>query len=645
MAKVDVKKMSVIALRRDKSKLVEIFQKLGKVEVIDIRDKIPQEEWNQLFETHESARELNEIQGKLGEVQFALDFLAKYVPAKKSLFAEKKVFEEAAMEKLSRSEELWAAVKECRDLEARLNALKSEEMRLLSTVDLLKPWEGLDIPVQEIKPTEKVALFTGSLPAEAVDTVKAQLNEKVPESSLQVISTDRELAYVLLVYRKSMEQQVSEIIKDNSWSKIDLPPVEGTPAQAIEQAANKQKEFEDIRRQIAEKAANLSEQRPNLEVVYDYYNLISSRVGVERTAGNTRETFYMEGWIAEPDIERIKKAVLKRLPEAYITFSDPGEEDDVPVVLKNPAFVEPFEMITDLYSPPGKGDFDPNKLVSVFYFIFFGMMLSDAAYGIVLTALGIWALKVLKPGGMLKKLFGVITLGGISTIFWGAMFGGWLGDLFGLPPLWINPLDDPMTLLVLSFVLGIIQIFAGIGAAAYKNIKAGNVLDAVFDQGLWFMLLIGILMFLYPPLSGVAKVLAAAGAVGLVLTQGRSKKGIIGKLVSGILSLYDVTGYLSDVLSYSRILALGLATGVIAMVINTMAKMLGFNIIGYVLMAVALVVGHAFNIVINVLGSYVHSSRLQYVEFFGKFYEGGGRTFNPFMVKTKYTNLMSEEEL
>ena len=197
MAKVDVKKMSVIALRRDKSKLVEIFQKLGKVEVIDIRDKIPQEEWNQLFETHESARELNEIQGKLGEVQFALDFLAKYVPAKKSLFAEKKVFEEAAMEKLSRSEELWAAVKECRDLEARLNALKSEEMRLLSTVDLLKPWEGLDIPVQEIKPTEKVALFTGSLPADAVDSVKAQLNE----SARKFASGDKhrqELAYVCL---------------------------------------------------------------------------------------------------------------------------------------------------------------------------------------------------------------------------------------------------------------------------------------------------------------------------------------------------------------------------------------------------------------------------------------------------------------
>ena len=316
----------------------------------------------------------------------------------------------------------------------------------------------------------------------------------------------------------------------------------------------------------------------------------------------------------------------------------------MPVVLKNPGFVEPFEMITDLYSPPGKNDFDPNILVSVFYFIFFGMMISDAGYGIVLTLLGLWALKTLKPKGILKKLMGLITLGGISTVFWGAMFGGWFGDLFNARPLWMNPLDDPMSLLIVSFVLGIIQIFVGLGAAAYKNIKSGNVLDAVYDQGLWAVLLIGLIMFVYPPLGGVAKVLSIVGAIGLVLTQGRSKPNILGKLSSGILSLYDVTGYLSDVLSYSRILALGLATGVIAMVINTMAKMLGFNIIGYVLMAVALVIGHVFNIAINALGAYVHSSRLQYVEFFGKFYEGGGRTFSPFMVKTKYTNLMSEEE-
>jgi V/A-type H+-transporting ATPase subunit I len=645
MAIVDIKKMSVIALRRDKGKLVEMFQRLGKVEVIDIKEITPVEDWNKLFETDRSSREVTEVQGKLGDVQFAMDFLSRYVPAKKSVFAEKPAYDEAVMEEMSRSQQLWSVVKECRDLETRLNAIKSEEMKQSSVVDILRPWKGLDVPLQELGPTEKTAIYPGSLPSGSVDKVKAQLKEKAPESSLEVISIDRELANVLLVYRKSLESEVSEILKENSWSRVELPPVEGTPSEVIEGALQKEKDFEAERQRVAERASELSESRDRLEAVYDYYNMILGRMGVEGTTGNTRETFYLEGWVTAVNAEKVRNAVLKKIPEAYITFSDPKETDDVPVVLKNPGFVEPFEMITDLYSPPGKRDFDPNVLVSIFYFIFFGMMISDAGYGIVLTGLGFWALKALKPKGMLKKLLGLITLGGISTTFWGAMFGGWFGDLLPAKPIWMNPLDDPMSLLIFSFILGVVQIFVGLGAAAYKNIKAGKVLDAVFDQGLWAVLLVGLIMFAFPQLGGTAKIISVAGAAGLVLTQGRSKKNILGKLMSGVLSLYDVTGYLSDVLSYSRILALGLATGVIAMVVNTMAKMLGFNIIGYLLMTVALIIGHTFNIAINALGAYVHSSRLQYVEFFSKFYEGGGRTFNPFVLKTKYINLLNEEEI
>ncbi len=645
MAIVDVKKMSIIALRRDKSRFVEMFQKMGRVEIIDVREKTSKEEWDEFFETHEASRELADMQGKLGEIQFAMDFLARYVPVKKSLFAEKPVYDESAMEELARSRKLWDTVKECRELETRLNGVKSEEMRLASTVDMLRPWESLDVPLQELKSTDKVAIFPGNLPAGSVEQVKALLRDKAPESCLELISADRELAYVLLVYRKSLEQEVSAILKDSSWSKVELPQIEGTPSQAIAWAEEKAGEFQAVRQEIGDKAAGLSECRAQLEVVHDYYNMIFGRMGVEGATGNTREAFYMEGWVAGPHAEKVRKAVLKKIPQAYITFTDPQEGEDVPVILQNPGFVEPFEMITELYSPPGKNDFDPNVLVSIFYVIFFGMMISDAGYGIILTLMGFWALKKIKPKGMLKKLMGLITLGGLSTIFWGAMFGGWFGDLITVRPLWMNPLQDPMSLLIFSFILGIIQIFVGLGAAAYKNIKEGRALDAVFDQGLWGVLLAGLIMFVYPPLAGAAKVLSIVGAIGLVLTQGRTKKGIIGKFSSGLLSLYGVTGYLSDVLSYSRILALGLATGVIAMVVNTMARMLGFNIIGYVLMAVALIFGHVFNIAINALGAYVHSSRLQYVEFFSKFYEGGGRTFSPFAVKTKYTNLLNEEEI
>ena len=189
---------------------------------------------------------------------------------------------------------------------------------------------------------------------------------------------------------------------------------------------------------------------------------------------------------------------------------------------------------------------------------------------------------------------------GVSTVIWGAIFGGWFGDLLALKPLWINPLDNPLSVLILSFIMGVVQIYAGIILNAYKNIRAGKIADALMDQGLWLVLLTGLLMFAKPELASVGKYMAIFGAVGLILTQGRSQKNIIKKFTSGVLSLYDITGYLSDILSYSRLLALGLTTGVIATVINTMAKTVSGSIIGYIVMALIIVGGHVFNLAINV---------------------------------------------
>jgi V/A-type H+-transporting ATPase subunit I len=187
--------------------------------------------------------------------------------------------------------------------------------------------------------------------------------------------------------------------------------------------------------------------------------------------------------------------------------------------------------------------------------------------------------------------------------------------------------------------MGLVQIYAGIILSAYKNIREGHVADAIMDQGFWLVLLTGLLMFAMPELATVGKYMAIVGAVGLILTQGRAQKSIIKKFTSGVLSLYDITGYLSDVLSYSRLLALGLTTGVIATVINTMAKTVSGSIIGYIVMALIIIGGHVFNLAINVLGAFVHSSRLQYIEFFGKFYDSGGRAFDPLKVKTTYVEL------
>ena len=315
----------------------------------------------------------------------------------------------------------------------------------------------------------------------------------------------------------------------------------------------------------------------------------------------------------------------------------------MPVLLQNSGAADAYEVVTKLYSTPNQREIDPTPLIAPFFFVFFGICLTDAGYGVILSLLALFIMRKLKLGGMGKQLIKLLFLGGISSFIFGVLMGGWFGDLIKIRPLWFNPLDDPMRMLVFSFVLGIIQIFFGMGVRAYQEIKAGRVLDAVFDQGLWFVFLIGLISLAFPQFSAVGKWLAAGGALGLILTQGRRQKGLIKKFLSGLLSLYDITGYLSDVLSYSRLLALGLATGVIATAINTMSGLLSGSVVGIIAMVIFLIGGHFFNLMIGSLGAYVHTSRLQYIEFFGKFFEGGGKAFQPFCNTTKFVDIEEGE--
>ncbi len=314
-----------------------------------------------------------------------------------------------------------------------------------------------------------------------------------------------------------------------------------------------------------------------------------------------------------------------------------------------------------MYSLPSRHDIDPTKLLAPFYFIFFGMMLSDAAYGIIM-AVGCWyILKKFKLEGMTYRMIKMFFYCGISTFIWGALFGGWFGDfipvaaktLFDvdivIKPIWFDPMAEPMKLLIFSLILGGIHLFVGMGIQAYMFIRDGHPLDALFDIGLWYVLLIGLVLFgiggsVAPVMVTVGKVMSIVGAVGILLTGGRKKKGIFGKITGGLGSLYGITSYLSDVLSYSRLLALGLATGVVAKVINTLGSLAGGGVKGAIVLLLAFVIGTVFNIAINALGAFVHSCRLQYVEFFGKFYTGGGRPFEPFERKTKYIKILKEEK-
>lgn len=234
----------------------------------------------------------------------------------------------------------------------------------------------------------------------------------------------------------------------------------------------------------------------------------------------------------------------------------------------------------------------------------------------------------------------VLALGGLSTVVWGAVYGGWFGVTPYTPLL--DPMNDAINVLIVCVVAGSVHLLAGLGVAAYMNIKRGKPLDALFDQGFWVMLLAGLGLIIFLP--SVGQVLAIVGAAGIVLTGGRGKEGnVFKKLIGGLGSLYGISGYLSDLLSYARLFGMGLATGVIGMVVNMLAGLLMGSWIGWIFAILFLVVMHTFNLFINTLGAYVHSCRLQYIEFFGKFFEGGGREFNPLRNNTKYVDLTEGE--
>lgn len=423
-----------------------------------------------------------------------------------------------------------------------------------------------------------------------------------------------------------------------------------------ENIAAAEKNIADIEKAIAEREEQLKAmavKREELERASDAVKVRIQCLSGQEDFMGTDMVDIITGWIPVSEKDRLMKRLKKY--ECCCEFEKPEKNEEFPVLMKNSKLVEPFGAITEMYSLPASHSIDTNWAIGLFFFIFFGMMLSDAGYGLLLLIGGFGGAKLLDIGDGAKRFLKMIGTCGISTMFWGFVYGSFFGDaipkiaetFFGKSfemPMLIDPLNEPMTVLILACALGVVHLFVGMGIKAYILIKQGHVWSAVFDVGFWYIFLIGLPLLLAPaPFNTIGKIMAIAGAAGLVLTQGRHKPTVIGKITSGVMSLYDVTSYFSDVLSYSRILALGLATGVVGSVVNIMGTMAGGNIIGVILFIVIFAAGHMLNLGINALGAYVHSARLQYVEFFGKYYEGGGKKFDPLKIKTKYVKVTEEK--
>ena len=671
MAVLRMQRITICALKKDRKAILEKLQHFGTLEV----DHVIGEDED--FKKMDTAGRRMGFEKAAAAADQALDVLDRYAPEKKSMLAalEGKQLISPETERAVQQERrgLLKTARKIIDLDREHGEQLAQIRKLENVIESLTPWMALDVPMQRLE-TERTVMLPGTMPGgETTERIQELLGERAPEiagADVHIISREQNSVCLAVLCLKEDEAAVEEVLRSEGFAR---------PSQMSGQVPRRQKEkleaeIQECRRiaaELEEKIGELAAQRTKLRITADYYRVRADKYQVLGQLPQSERTFVISGYIPQCQASR----VADHLSEHYdceVEVEELKPDEEAPVILKNNPFSSSMEGVVESYGLPAKGEIDPTTIMSFFYVFFFGMMLSDAAYGLIVAVVcGILVWKYPRMSAGMRKSLKLFFYCGISTVVWGVLFGGYFGNIVDIvtkkftgktitpPALWFVPLDEPMKLLLFSLLFGVIHLFTGLAIKGYLCIRDGKILDFFCDVVLWFLLLAGLLLMLLPSslfasiaqmeivfpewLNTLAKALAAAGAIGIVLMSGRSSRNPALRIALGAYDLYNITGWLSDVLSYSRLLALGLATGVIASVINQMGSMLPNNVIGILFFILIFIVGHSMNLAINLLGAYVHTNRLQFVEFFGKFYEGGGRPFHPFRENTKYTDIKEEK--
>ncbi len=557
--------------------------------------------------------------------------------------------------------ELMANIADLEDISSRQREIEQEKAQAREEIAAHELYKFLKKPYCAYRDSARTFVAIGYVPSQRAGELAAYVDSQ-PLLEAQLPECAKVQAFALIASQE-IKDEVEKKLQELDYSPLQFSG-EMSPLASIEklegELASLELEYEDLITRALVKEMYIAD----FKTLYDYYQVMIERSKAMDGFANSKLSFVLEAWLPASEEERVKNAVDGVSDAFAYEFCDPEEGEVAPTFVKNNPVVTPYQDITNMYSAPKYGvDLDPNPVMSFFYFLLFGMMLADAAYGLILAIGGLVTYFIKKPVPGKGRLLLVIGMGGISTIIWGAIFGGWFGlDISGtfLEKLQlVKPLEGngPLILLGISFALGFVHIVVGMLMNAINLIRKKRLLDAFAEVGTWYIIFTGIillavgLIFLkdVPAIKYAGIALAAVGALLIPLCNMRGKKGA--KKVTGFLGgfgkLYDGVNILSDILSYARLFGLGLSGSVVALVVNQICQVvLGFFpdgsaliAIGYIICVPIFLVGHIFNIAISTLGAYVHNCRLQYIEFYGKFYEGGGHVFIPYGTNTKYTYL------
>ena len=650
-----MKKLTVLSMRSDADAIVRRLMNLRCVEIqgTEIGE-------GSLLSTHfDSDGQKTAADGRLRRIREALPILAQYDARKKRLGASRHRVDFDVFALDARYGEAWETVEKTLALAARIDASVAEQTRLEGRMNALTPWLEYDA-VLGTEGTKDAVVMLGSFSAGT--EIEAALSELLEAGAYaQVVSSEKETTYLSVICHRADEAEINRLLASRGFARVTFRDVPTTAAVAYDEAQMQASNLETEQLAMEERLRELAEGLDAVEILCDFEatNLHAAR-HLAKLATSDQCTM-LEGWVPDFTVETVKK-VLERFACAY-ELRDAKEGEEPPVLLQNNRFSMNFEWVIGMYAYPKYGAFDPTFWMSIFYFLLFGLMFADVGYGLILVLGSLFAVKCLDLREGMKRMIAMFGYCGVGSIAMGMLFGGWFGDLpvaimtnllgisanstaghfFG-SGLWFNPLDDPMTFLILSLGVGFAHLITGMIINFVMLCKRGRTAEAVCTVLPYWVFFLGLILMLLGMLGTMPAFLSSAGTVVLILgalmillLNGYGRKNVFSRIIGGFGGLYGLINYASDLLSYSRVLALGLVAGVIAKVINLITMVGATGPVGLALMVVILIVGHGLNLAINVLGTFVHTSRLQYIEFFGKFYEDGGKPFEPATAADQYT--------
>ena len=647
MAIVNMKKFKLFIFDGDRAKLIDKFQKFNYVHIDESRFDADFSEDD--FTRPRSSEDLIEIDDKIKRSKEDIDLLLQFKDKENPLKAMKEGVEDISLEELAARALAFPFEKIDGEIKALVEAKDKNNSKIQnidSKIGELKPWEDLSSSLDGLNNMGSVNIYTGTISSNHAAEFESEFI-KNDLAYLDRVFKDKNFYYYLMIVENSVDEKIKSLFSSYGFTPINIK-ADGKVKDKIESYERYKEFLYEKNKNIEEDLKTYLKYLEDFKFSYEFYRNEKIKIMSERKFLKTTELDLIEGYVPSDKLEGFENEVKKVCGENYYLNAEDANRDSekVPILLKNNSFVSPFELMTEMYSMPRYNEIDPTPFFAPFYFIFAGIMVGDFGYGLLVFLGTLFALKKFKLTEKKRRFIKFFNYLSISTIIFGLVFGSFFGGIIELPAL-IDPAEDSTLLVILSLILGGIHIFFALGIKAYMNIRDGKPKDALYDVGFWYMAVLGAIGFILskflPQVADFGKVFLVVmvlGMIGIVATGGREEKSTGAKIGWGIYSLYGISSYLGDFVSYLRLMALVLSGSFLGLAINMIAGMLfESNILGKLFAIVIFVVFQLFNAFLSYLSAYVHTARLTYVEMFNKFYEGGGIPFKKMIENSDYFNI------